>query len=259
MKRSFVQLDSCIPAEILALEDDASNVLERCRGLELQLATSTLSISRKYHAMYCEPEILTKVLRVFVRHNLSLVENGASYTLNIEGGLLEPKRIQEHELGTLFSQVEVAIHTLRSTEPLTKFQWNSATTGKGRTAQCFQFKVPCGPTDTFIAKISLLKSSSIRARYELSAALREFLPEMPEESTEEDILLATWHFCVAHGLIEGKEKKQIRANNALKKLVGADVFSLASLRQRMKHHFLPLKPIQFDYLLAPDTSIDLAS
>jgi hypothetical protein len=82
MKRSFSQLDSCIPPGYLDEVEGAKETLERLKNLEEQVQSTSLSLARKYHTLYCEPEILQKILRVFVRHSLTVEsEESAYYTM----------------------------------------------------------------------------------------------------------------------------------------------------------------------------------
>lgn len=79
MKRSFHHLDSCIPKEFIRAQEGAEAALERLRSVDHQLQTTTLSLARKFHSMYCEPEMLPKILRVFVRHSHTIDDNGTAY------------------------------------------------------------------------------------------------------------------------------------------------------------------------------------
>lgn len=108
-----------------------------------------------------------------------------------------------------------------------------------------------------IARISLLKSSLLRQRYELSPALRAFLPTLPEDPCEDEILFCMWWYILANNLVEGRERKVVRCDAGLKSLFTADVFVASSLKHRLKPHLTPAKPILFDYVLSPESSIDL--
>jgi hypothetical protein len=169
MKRSFTQLDACIPKGYLELEPGAAETLSRCRALELELTTTTLGIARKYHTLYCEPEVQAKVLRVFVRHSLVLEDDGTSYfIMQIEGALLEQIQYEESSLAGFFSLVEVAVYAAKTgalTEPLFKYEYNVIQHPFGRVAHCFRFKIPSDSNETLLARVSLQKTNLIRQRY----------------------------------------------------------------------------------------------
>jgi chromatin remodeling complex protein RSC6 len=97
----------------------------------------------------------------------------------------------------------------------------------------------------------------VSSRYELSETLRAFFPNMCEDPTEEEVLLGMWTYVVSNGLIEGREKKVIRCDPAMRKLYSADTFVASSLKHRLRAHTTPAKLIKFDYILSPDTAVDL--
>jgi chromatin remodeling complex protein RSC6 len=177
----------------------------------------------------------------------------------MEGALLERTQHIENSLGVLFSHIEVSLQGLnKASSELIKYEWNSATYPLGRIASCFRIKHACNPSDVLVARIAIQKSSMIRPRYEASESLKAFLPTLCDDPTEDDILTMMWTYIVSNNLIEGREKKTIRCDAALKKLFSTDGFTSSSLKHRVKQHLTFAKAIRFDYILAPETAVDLS-
>ena len=77
-----MQLDSCLPKEYL--KDAESSGLEMATELralqvmEAKLATTTQRLTRRFHALYCEPEVVPKILRLFIRHSFAAESSSAA-------------------------------------------------------------------------------------------------------------------------------------------------------------------------------------
>lgn len=92
--------------------------------------------------------------------------------------------------------------------------------------------------------------ASTSLRFDISHELRNVLPHLQADPTEEDVVLGVWEYINSRGLLEGKEGNSIRCDEALEAVLGAQMLPVSLLRSRLSSHMMPPRPIQIDYILS---------
>lgn len=78
---------------------------------------------------------------------------------------------------------------------------------------------------------------------------------MQMDPTEEQVLLALWAHLSTNGMLEGRDRRQIKCSMELKNLFGVESLSLSSLRQKIADHLTVCKPIQVEYNVATTSAL----
>ena len=78
---------------------------------------------------------------------------------------------------------------------------------------------------------------------------------MQIDPTEEQVLLALWGHLSSTGLLEGRDRRQIKCSQELKNLFSVESLSLSALRQRIAEHLSVCKPIQVEYNVTTTSTI----
>lgn len=78
---------------------------------------------------------------------------------------------------------------------------------------------------------------------------------MQVDPTEEQVLLALWGLLSSSGMMEGRDKRQIKCSPELKSLFGMEAMSLSTLRQKVAEHLTPAKAIQVEYNVTNVSSV----
>jgi hypothetical protein len=210
MKRSFSEFDDAIPTAVWQQFPEHRKQLERIQQVESSVTSLWTSHSRKSLEEYSEPIIVTKVLRIFLRSHFVPANalDRAHYVVSIEGRVLDSAYSGIH-FGSFFDSIKVV--TVRA--PLSSIEWNAQAEPKGRSADCFRFKLygdrPCP------VKVYLTRNDSVQPRYDLSPALREMLPQLRWDPTDEDILMAVWSYAVEKNLMDSRNRTTIRCDEVL--------------------------------------------
>ena len=67
----------------------------------------------------------------------------------------------------------------------------------------------------YTARLKLTRSNNILVRYELSPSLRSILPNLRVDPSEEEVILALWHYIRINGLFGDKDRKFVKTNEVL--------------------------------------------
>lgn len=100
---------------------------------------------------------------------------------------------------------------------------------------------------TVILLYSLLILLVIALFYLLCLSIREILPSMQVDPTEEQVLLALWTSLTTNNMMDGRDRRQVKCSSELKNLFGVEALSLATLRHKVSEHLLPARAIQVEY------------
>jgi hypothetical protein len=214
MKRSFVQIDDYLPAnvdEICGIP--VSSALSRISALELAIDEKIHEYCRLNYAIDSSPSIQTKILRNFIRHEYSCNPDNANdpgyFTVYIEGHLLDQHLIHarnDDKLGNSFKygtfwekiRLQVDLKGSGQSHGMT-YEWTCTDNNHiGMLADCFRFRIPNVWTSKSSAemqipvKIAFHRSNDVLPRYELSPVLKSLFPNMRMDPTEADIMTAMW-------------------------------------------------------------------
>jgi hypothetical protein len=245
MKRQF-QSDEEIPHAAWELYPEMKKKLDKIIELEENFETALSSRKRVCFAINSEPEIKIKILRIHLRHQFiaTTAEEKAYFIISIEGHLLDKSAAKMLPFGNYFDKIRMQLDKRQN--PINNvFEWSAENHPEGMKGNCFQVKVP--GDKPFPIKMFLHRSNDIRPRYEISPFLRELLPFLQVDPTEEQVLLAMWGYISTMGLLDSRDRRQIKCNIALKNLFNVDQMVLSSIKQRLGEHMTPCKPIQVEY------------
>lgn len=78
---------------------------------------------------------------------------------------------------------------------------------------------------------------------------------MQVDPTEEQVLLALWGLLSSSGMMEGRDKRQVKCSPELKSLFGMEAMSLSTVRQKVAEHLTPAKAIQVEYNVTNVSSV----
>lgn len=81
------------------------------------------------------------------------------------------------------------------------------------------------------------------------------LPSIQIDPTEEQVLLALWGHLSSTGLLEGRDRRQIKCSVDLKNLFGVDSLSMSALRQRISEQLSVCKPIHVEYNVTTNSTV----
>lgn len=251
MKRLFEETDNRIPHLLWEIYPQKQKQLKQIMKLDYQFDDLWNNYSRFDFMSNCENAIKPKILRIFIRHMFSpatKTERGF-YSVTIEGRLLDEKYI-DYPFGLFFENIKVLLE--KKFASYLNYEWQRSEHDEGKNCWSFRFKIYL---DKNVAvKISLQRSNYGSKRYEMSPALREILPNIRQDPTEEDVLMAMWQFINYHNLMESRDridKPFVKCNSVLSKVLeNIDYCSFQNLRKRIvENHLLPVKPMQIDYTL----------
>jgi hypothetical protein len=200
MKRNF-HSDDEIPPAVWEHFPDAKAKLRLIGDLEDEIEAILSTKKRIPFAINSEPAIRTKVMRVYVRHQFipATIFEKAHFIVLLEGQLLERSAASAIPFGSFFDKIR--FHLDRRFQPSCFiYEWSADTNPEGVKGNCFRLKFY--GDKPFPLKIFLHRAGHIRARFELSPQLREVLPFLPVDPTEEDVLMALLQYVQAKGLLD---------------------------------------------------------
>lgn len=214
MKRSFSHFDQCIPPAVWEQFPDQKRALDRINAIESDLQRTWTRNRRMALAVNSDPTIQTKVMRIYVRSHFvpdPTDKAKSHYLVTIEGKLLESKLSEKHHFGYFFDSIKLVVDKRSGAySQLSALEWDSRRNPEGRKADCFRFKVfhdkPC------FVKFYLTRSNEVRPRFDLPPAMRDLLPLIRWDPTEEDILLAMWSYIMENGLVDNRSRSLIKAD-----------------------------------------------
>lgn len=200
MKRTFDRIDSLIPSAVWDKYGTYQQKLQRINEIDEKIDALISHQLRDKFAVHSEPSTKTKILRIFIRHQVipaSPLER-AHVILSIEGAILDPKYRSIVPFGRLFESIRFQVDKKLGQDK--HADWTAATQPEGKNANCFRVKFYCDrPAST--VRIFFERSSDIVARYELSTKLRNLLPLLHVDPTEEDVVLAVWQYVCDNKLL----------------------------------------------------------
>lgn len=252
MKRNF-QSDDEIPSLAWQLFPEVKEQLDRIIEIENDLESAISNRKRMCFALNSEPEIKTKILRIHIRHtfNPASGREKAHFIITIEGHVLDKSKARQLPLGAFFDKIRIQLDK-RFHPTSSLFEWSVESYPEGAKGQCFRAKVY--GDKAFATKLFLHRSSDIRSRYELSPLLKDLFPSLQVDPSEEQVLLAFWGYVNHQGLLEGKDKRQIKCNQELKNLFGVEILQLSAVRQKLAEYLTVCKPIQVEYNVTTSSS-----
>ena len=170
MRRQF-QSDEEIPANVWQLFPEYKQKLNRIIEIEDKLLSAINSRKRICYAINSEPEFKTKILRVHIRHQFhpSTVSDRAHYVITVEGHLLDKSTAKQLPFGNFIEKMRLQLDK-RFHPNNNIYEWSADLFPDGVKGHCFRVKVY--GDKPFPIKVFIYRSSDIRARYELSPALR---------------------------------------------------------------------------------------
>ena len=213
MKRSFSQFDECIPPVVWEHFPEQKKALDRIGRAERDLQRAWTAKRRSALATNCEPSIVTKVMRVFVRSQFipQTETEKTHFLVTIEGRMLESKLSELHHFGYFFDSIKLAVDKRSgSNSQLSMMEWDASRNPEGRKADCFRFKVY--HDKACFVKFYLTRSAEVQPRYDLPPCVRDILPNIRWDPTEQDIFLAIWSYIMEHGLVDSRSKSLIKAD-----------------------------------------------
>jgi hypothetical protein len=213
MKRSFSQFDGYIPESVWEEFPEQKKTLDRISSIEEDLQRQWARTRRTALAVHCEPTVLTKIMRLFVRsHFVPHADKTQShYIVSIEGRMLESKLSEIHHFGSFFDSIKLVVDKRSgASSSMSMIEWSAALSPQGRKADCFRFKVY--HDKACFVKFYLTRSSEVRARYDLPPAVRDLLPLIRFDPTEEDIFLAVWSYIMEKGLVDNRSRSLVKAD-----------------------------------------------
>ena len=216
MKRSFQHFDECIPAEVWERFPDHKAALDRIVKVENDMQRIWRNKRRTALAENCEPAIKSKLLRVFIRSDFfPSTEKGQSFFIvTIEGRLHEDNLMEVHHFGSFFDSIKLVVDKKggQSTQ-LHMLEWNAKSNPEGRQADCFRFKIflekPC------TVKFYLSRCHEVQTRFDLPLCIRNCLPNIRWDPTEEDIIMGLWSYIMSKGLLDSKNKTLVKADEVM--------------------------------------------
>lgn len=152
-------------------------------------------------AINAEPQIVQRILRVFIRHEFhgSPDNDKPHYLLHVEGLLLDGSSSGGFPLSAFFERITIqSQNEKKNTSSAQSLDWKEEDL-RGITAHCFRAKVYADKAST--VKIGLYRANDVCARYNISDQLRFLLPYLRVDPTEDEVLLAMWQYFEANGLI----------------------------------------------------------
>ena len=208
MKRSLVPEDKFL-RHVKDIFPQVENVLDDIDELDLDFVDIIRKKKRFGLALYSEPVIRSKILRICVRNqfNPSTADEKAHFLISIEGYLLDKSAARHVPFGNFFERIRVQLD--RRFHPINwNFEWSSDSHPAGSRAHCFRLKAY--GDKAFLAKIFLIRAGDVKPRFEVSPQLKVLLPGLPIDPTEEDVLLAMYQYIQSKNLLD--ERKYIRCN-----------------------------------------------
>lgn len=256
MKRTFTQFDEFIPPVVWEHFPEQRAALDRISGLEEDMQRVWARKRRTSLAVNSEPAALTKVMRIFVKSQfVHQAQKELCYHLvTIEGRMLEIALSELHHFGYFFDSIKLAIDKRSgSSSQLSTIEWDVTKHPEGRQADCFRFKV--FHDKACFVKFYLTRSSDVQPRYDLSPALRDMLPNMRWDPTEEDIFLAIWSYIMDKGLVDNRSRSLVKTDDALKQVLGGvEVIPVPVLRHKILEQCSPARAVVVEYTLSNKVS-----
>jgi chromatin remodeling complex protein RSC6 len=228
----------------------------------ISLYESTISNSAKI----CRPiiegierSIRQVILRFYIHHKFypALDEGGSSFfLLNIEGHLLDGKlrKIGKAvKFSNFFDKIEV--HVEKKATASLVYTWKRDKSGvevDGIKIKVFAEKLTLCKIGLFRRNLLTLRNRFVRFRYcEISPKLRQLLPNLRTDPSEDEVLLAVWQYITDRDLFGDKDHKIIRCDELLKGILQTDSFLVSYLRGKLAPHILGEKPVLVEHYLDP--------
>jgi hypothetical protein len=215
MKRSYYETDRAIPSNLFDLFPQKRQQLLAIQSQEKKIQHLIANYKRKKLFQNCQEKILNKILRVYIRHQfvpsssssseggLEKVDDRSYFLLTVEGRLLDLNyNDDKFPFGLFFDSIRIQIDKryVASSSDSMIYEWRRDQFLPGKKANCFQFKIYCDKPVPI--KIYLTRSDYASKRYELGIALRDLLPSLRTDPTEDEVLSAVWQYIELHSLYD---------------------------------------------------------
>jgi len=172
------------------------------------------------------------------------------------------KSTESFKFSRFFNKILVRIETIgaMSTIPLfSTYSWSRDTSSNSAQPEVdgITFKIPGDQVTAcrvflFRRGTDRSKGKAHKFRYcEVSSKLRDMLPQLRADPSEEDVLLAVWQYVTHRDLFGDKDHKFIKCDEKLKSLFQTDSVFVAHLRGKLASHLLAEKPVVVDQQLDP--------
>lgn len=184
--------------------------------------------------------------------------------MTVEGFPLDESLRERRKFCSFFSsaKLQVDVSNRRDNVGAVTLEWSCSTCPNSAAAESIQFKI-FSDARTIPVRLFLVRNTTVRTRYTLSDSLRDFLPGLRVDPTEEEVLFAVWLHVQRNGLVEGKERKVIKLDDALRGALfngaaTAPSLHVSHLRGRVLEQLRQCDALEFDYFLA-DASVTASS
>lgn len=256
----------------LVLHDEL-NSKSRSQIIKTQIdSISEFESSTSNSAKICRPiiegierSIRQVILRVYIHHKFypALDETGSSFfVIYIEGLLLDEKlrKIGKAvKFSNFFDKVEVQVDkkATASNQALV-YSWRRDKSGfelDGIKIKVYAEKLSLCRIALFRRNILTSRNRFVRFRYcEISPKLRQILPSLRPDPSEDEVLIAVWQYITDRDLFGDKDHKVVRCDELLKGIFQADSFFVSYLRGKLAPHILGEKPVLVDHYLDPQNT-----
>lgn len=198
MKRQLAEVDAILSTiDVPALDKQALQQID-----SLYQSAEDLLVKKKRIdvALNAEPQILQRILRLFIRHEYygSPEDDRPHFLVFVEGLVLDGTKSGAFPLSTFFERVSIQTQTEKKSSAGSQvLEWKEEDLAVD--AHCFRAKVYSDKATS--VRISLFRSNDVCPRYNISDQLRYLLPYLRVDPSEEEVLLAMWQYFEVNGLI----------------------------------------------------------
>lgn len=175
-----------------------TDAIRKMNNIERNLEQKLLSYSRVKFAHKSESRTLTRVLRVFVRWEFFSGNDTEKphYSIFAEGTILDPSLQSQWKFGSFFDRIR--IHSDKKVIPSQVLECSTLSNISPDGADCYKFKVYYDKAASI--KVALHRNCGLKPRFEISPKLRQIIPGIRIDPTEDDVLLCIWTYIQTHNL-----------------------------------------------------------
>lgn len=207
MKRSCRDLDRAFARLASQFCPDVAQMLEQLNDSEERLDGMFRKKKRVGIALYSDPRVIQKYLRVYVKHQFfpNSDEDRAHYVVTVSGRLLDHEYEDRYYFCSLFEEVRLVVDRKHGQTPL-QCEWTLDNCPDGAAADCFRFKVYSDKA--IMVKLYMRRAEDVQMRYEVSPSLRQLIiPGIRSDPSLQDVLLAMWHYITVCNLQKDRDKR----------------------------------------------------
>ena len=228
-----------------------------------------------------ERSISTKILRIYIHHKFypSDEVGGSYFIVHIEGSILSEdlsKNASSFKFSQFFDKVQIHVDKKAPfSNPNLVYTWERE---KHKGADLDGIKLKIFTDRMSLCRFTLFRRNVVSRRYrsikfrycEISPKLRQLLPNLRPDPSEDEVLLSVWQYITKNDLFGDKDHKIIKcdevpfhsllkdrpnlAAQGLKGLFQVDSFYVAYLRAKLTPHLLAEKPVLVEQYLDPQNT-----